>query len=105
MHNDENMTGRSSYDPTLANEVRYREGGSGKILLVVAALVVVIGAILWFGSGGDTGTVTPDTTAPAATAPADPSAAPAAPSPDNSAPMADPAAPAADPAQTAPAQQ
>lgn len=110
MHNDDHMTGRSNYDPNLGNEVRYREVGSGKILLVVAALIVVIGAILWFGSASDTGTTAPDATAPAALAPADqtdPTSAPAAPAPapETSAPVTDQPAPAAPADPAAPAQQ
>lgn len=111
MANEQNMTGRSSYDPTRTQDLRPASGHTGKILLAAAALLIVIGAILWSGAGGDGTSTAPDLAAPPAIAPADPTAPtadPAAPAPDDAAPLTDPVAtpeaPAATPAPAAPAQ-
>lgn len=96
MSNDQQMTGRSSYDTARAREERYREGSSWKIIAALAAVIAVIGVILWFGAGTDTGQVPGQ---PPALAPAESSAPPGL---DPTAPAPDAAAPATDPAQPAP---
>lgn len=102
MNNQQPMSGRSSHDPAMAREVQDREGSTWKILAAVAAILAVILAALWFGSGSDTSQTSEQ---PAAIAPADPSAAPGtdpvAPA-DPAAPAPDATAPATDPAQPAP---
>lgn len=105
MQNEHHMTGRPTYDDRLPLDDRSGAPRGGKILIAVAALIVIIGALLWFGSGGDTA-MTGDPASPAATAPAEvPADAPAA-MPETSAPIAaDPATDgAAPPTGTAPAQ-
>ena len=83
MQNEHHMTGRPTDDDRLPMDDRSGAPRSGTIVIAVAALVVIFGALLWFGSGGDT-TVTGDQMSPAATAPAE---APAA-MPESSAPIA-----------------
>ena len=101
MQNEHHMTGRPTYDDRLPMDDRSGAPRGGKILIAVAALIVIIGALLWFGSGGDT-TVTGDQMRPAATAPAE---APAA-MPETSAPIATDPAPdgTMPPTDAAPAQ-
>lgn len=122
MANHDHTTGRSSYDPAMAPDLRPETGNTWKILLAVAALLVIIGAVMWSGGANNT-SVAPETQTPPAAAPVDPAlpapdaaappADPAAPAPDASAPdasapvtdpTAEPGAPAPAPAQTAPAQ-
>lgn len=101
MQNEHHMTGRPAYDDRLPPDDRSGAPRGGKILIAVAALIVIIGALLWFGSGGDT-TVTGDPASPAATAPVE---APIA-VPETSAPIAaDPStAGTASPTDVAPAE-
>jgi len=101
MQNEHHMTGRPAHDDRLPMDDRSGAPRGATVLIAAAALIVIIGALLWFGSGGDTA-MTGDPASPAATAPVE---APTA-MPETSAPIAaDPStAGTASPTDVAPAE-
>jgi hypothetical protein len=98
MHNEQNLTSRPAYESSPGGDERTRSGGSGKILIAVAALVALFGVILWLGSGDNGTTTAPGIMPPAVGTSADPSAAPVAPVIDPAAPATEPTSPIVDPA-------
>jgi hypothetical protein len=109
MRNEQNVTGRPAYDSSVGGGEQYRSGGSGKILIAVAAFIALFGVILWLGAGTDGTSTGPGMTDPSVGARADPAAnsaapaaAPAAPATEPASPIVDPAAPSADTVPPAP---
>ncbi|MEZ5776728.1 MAG: hypothetical protein R3E44_00050 [Paracoccaceae bacterium] len=80
MDYQEQMQGRSNYDPSRAYSRPQRQGGIGGVFAVIAILIAALGLVIWFaGSTATSDGAAPTEAAPAADAVAPATDAPAAP--------------------------